>query len=163
MMNREKKGLAGSLRRAYEVFCGLILLLAVFFSILEIIGRVGFNISYDFIIDFSVWLTVWAVLLIAGPLVLQGEHVSVDFLLIKLRGPLRLAVEILNNVTVLAFGILICLAGILLTYRHYSEHATFSRYFAIPMWIVELCIPLGMFIFTIYAVITFIRAIRRRY
>jgi TRAP-type C4-dicarboxylate transport system permease small subunit len=39
----------------------------------------------------------------------------------------------------------------------------FPRQIPIPMWLVELCVPIGMGIFTIYAAIELIKAVRTRW
>jgi TRAP-type C4-dicarboxylate transport system permease small subunit len=160
---KEEKGRSESLKKFHEGFCGILLFLAVFFSMGEIIARVIFHTSYDFIIDLSVWLTVWALLLIVGPLLPEGGHVSIDFLREKLRGRPRLAIELFNVLATLSYGAVITLGSILFIGRLYSQHAVFPRYFAIPMWIVELCVPIGMFIFTAYAVFELYKTVRRKW
>lgn len=163
IMMKEEKGRSESLKKSYEGFCGILLFLAVFFSMGEIIARVIFHTSYDFIIDLSVWLTVWALLLIAGPLLAEGGHVSIDFLRNKLRGRPRLAIELFNVLFTLSYGAVITLGSILFIRRLYSQHAVFPRYFAIPMWIVELCVPIGMSIFTVYAAFELYKTVRRKW
>jgi TRAP-type C4-dicarboxylate transport system permease small subunit len=161
-MNGEKSA-SIFLMRAYESFCAFSLLVAVGCAIFEIIGRVFFNFSYDFVIDLSIWLTAWATLLMSGPLLLRGEHVSIQAIREKLRGRPRLYVGIFNNLSALAYSCVIAAGGFLVVYRHFKEYAVFPRYFPIPMWIVELSVPLGMSIFAICAFIVFIKDIRRKW
>jgi len=146
-------------KKIYERFCGILLFLAVSCSIFEIIARVAFHICFDFIIDFSVWLTVWSLLLITGLLLPERGHVSIDFLRDKLKGKPRLFVELFNALFTLTYGAAITLGGILFIQRLYTLNAVFPRYFAIPMWIVELCVPIGMLIFTGYAAYEFYKAL----
>lgn len=151
------------MRKIYEGFCGVLLFIAVFTSAFEIIARVFFHASYDFIIDFSVWFTVWALLLIAGPLLAEGGHVSIDFFKERLSGRPRLLVELFNAICTLAYGASITVGGIIFVQKLYERHAVFPRYFEIPMWIVETCVPISMFIFTVYAIIGFCQALRKKW
>ena len=151
-----------SIKRSYEVFCGLLLFVATGISMLEIVVRVGFHTTYDFVIDFSVWLTVWSMLLLAGPLLLEQGHVSIDFMLEKLHGKPRLVVSAFNGLCTLAYGAAITVGGLFFTRSLYAKNLVFPRYFAIPMWIVELCVPIGMGIFTVIAIVQFFKAFGRR-
>ena len=147
--------------RHYEAFCGVLLLLAVAISLGEIVGRVVFSTTYDFIIDLSVWITIWAMLLMGGPLLAERGHVSIDFFHSKLRGKSRTGLELFNALATLIYGIAVTVGGVLIVKQLYLRAATFPRYFAIPKWIVELCIPIGMGIFTFFAIIEVWRILRR--
>ena len=129
----------------------------------EIVARVFFHTTYDFVIDFSVWLAVWAVLLLGGPLLAEGGHVSVEFVREKLRGKSRLFLEAFNSLCTLTYGAVIALGGVLLVRSLYVKKAVCPRYFAIPMWVVELCVPIAMLIFTLYAVVEFYKVLRRKW
>ena len=148
--------------RRYEAFCGILLLLAVAISLGEIVGRVVFSTTYDFIIDLSVWITIWAMLLMGGPLLAENGHVSIDFFRSRLQGKSRMSLEIFNALTTLIYGVTVTIGGILIVKQLYLRSAVFPRYFAIPKWIVELCIPLGMGIFTLFGIVEFIRILRQK-
>ena len=45
--------------------------------------------------DLPVWLTIWAVMMVAGPILPDGDHVSVDMLRNALPGPARKACDII--------------------------------------------------------------------
>jgi TRAP-type C4-dicarboxylate transport system permease small subunit len=152
-----------SMKKLYEGICGIILFTAVCISMSEIIARVFFHMSYDFIIDFSVWLTVWALLMMAGPLLAEGGHVSIDFFKERLGGKVRMSVELFNSLCTLLYGISITVGGALFVRQLYEKKAVFPRYFEIPIWIVELCVPISMFIFSIFAVIAFIQSLRKKW
>ena len=145
----------------FEIFCGLLLCLAVAVSLGEIVGRVFFSTTYDFIIDLSVWLTVWAMLLISGPLLVENGHVSIDFILNKLKGRSRVLLELFNVAATLVYGTAITWGGTLLVRQLYLREAVFPRYFPIPKWLVELCVPVGMALFTIFALIKFVHTLKR--
>jgi TRAP-type C4-dicarboxylate transport system permease small subunit len=152
-----------NIKQIYEGFCGLLLFLAVSISMAEIVARVICKVSYDLFFDFPVWITVWALLLITGLLLPEGGHLSIDFFRIKAKGKIRWVLEVLLALITLAYGAFITVAGVLFIQQLYLRKSLFPRYIAIPMWIVELCVPIGMGIFAIYGVIGLIKAIRQKW
>lgn len=163
MKRQKERRISITIKKTYEYFCGFLLFLAVLISIVEIVTRTVFGIAYDLFFDLPVWLTVWALLLIAGPLLPEGGHVSIDFLRVKFKNMPRLAIEIFNAVCTLAYGALFTVGAVLFLHRLYLQKAVFPRYFAVPMWIVELCVPIALLIFTAYAIIGFIKVIKKKW
>jgi TRAP-type C4-dicarboxylate transport system permease small subunit len=151
------------IKTVYEGFCGLLLFLAVTISMSEIVARVVFKTSIDLLFDFSVWITIWAFLLIAGPLLPEGGHISIDFIRMKFSGRFRKLLEVCLALITLAYGALITWGAIQFLQQLYLRKSIFPRYIAIPKWLVELCVPVGMFIFTIYAVIGLVKAVRTKW
>jgi TRAP-type C4-dicarboxylate transport system permease small subunit len=155
--------LSKRVKTIYEGFCGLLLFLAVTISMSEIVARVVFKTSIDLLFDFSVWITVWAFLLIAGPLLPEDGHISIDFIRIKFSGRFRKMLEICLALITLAYGVLITWGAIQFLQQLYVRKSIFPRSIAIPKWLVELCVPIGMFIFTVYAVIGLVKVIRKKW
>jgi len=160
--NEEVKA-STKIRKTFEKFCGLLLFLAVTISMAEIVARVFFKVSFDLFFDFPVWVTVWALLLITGLLLPEGGHLSINFFKNKFSGKLRWMIEVSLGLITLAWGALITWGAIQFLQQLYARKSVFPRYFAIPMWVVELCVPIGMFIFTVYAVIGLVKAIREKW
>ena len=155
--------LTTKIKKAYEGFCGLLLFLAVSISFAEIVARVVFKTSIDLFFDFSVWITVWALLLITGLLLPEGGHISIDFFKNKFSGKPRWLIEVSLGLITLAWGAFITWWSIQFLQQLYARKSVFPRYFAIPMWIVELCVPIGMFIFTVFAIVGLVKAVRQRW
>ncbi len=151
------------MKKIFETCCGLLLLVAVSVSFSEIILRVLFSVSYDIVIDLSVWITVWASLLIAGPILLENGHISVDILRDRFSGKARLCVEVLNAVACLVFGVVVLIGGIQFVFQLYEKKSVFPRYIPVPMWLVELCVPVGMLIFSIYSVVLIVNVIKHKW
>ena len=149
---KEKGNRVAVIRKLYENFCGILLGLGAFLCMGEIVSRVLFGKSYDFLYSGIIWLVIWSVLLLSGPVLKEGGHIHVDFVVQKLKGRLRLLVEVLNSLCILIYGALIAWGGITMVHLYHTRNMTFALYFPIPMWMVKLCVPLGMVIFTIYAV-----------
>ncbi|MEW6263036.1 MAG: TRAP transporter small permease [Thermodesulfobacteriota bacterium] len=158
----EKSGL-NRLKDLFEKFCGLLLLLAVAVSMLEIFMRLFLGLSYDFVIDFTVWLTMWSLLLIAGPILPEGGHVSIDFLREKLAGRPRMVLELFLSLCVLIYGFFFAWGGILFVAQLFKRGSVFPRYIPIPMWLVELCVPVSMALFSLFALSGLIMVFRRRW
>lgn len=154
----------GHVRKVYrfvEIFCGFLLFIAVGISLGEIVGRVIFHTTYDFIIDLPVWITVWAMLLIGGPLIAENGHVSIDFVVTRLKGRARLLLELFNITATIIYGLAVTIGGFALVRMLYLRQAVFPKYIPIPKWVVEMCIPLGMGIFTIISIIEFFKILKR--
>ena len=158
----EPKKAPGKIKKTYETICGLMLFLAVTISFTEILARVLFRTSIDLFFDFSVWITAWAFMLIAGPILPEGVHISIDFIRNKFIGRPRRILETSLALVTLIYGALFSWAGILFVQQLYQRQSIFPRYIAIPKWIVELCVPVGMLIFTVYALIEVVKTIRKR-
>jgi TRAP-type C4-dicarboxylate transport system permease small subunit len=141
----------------------MLLFLAITISMAEIVSRVFFKMSYDLFFDFAVWVTVWALLLITGLLLPEGGHISIDFLRNKFRGRLRWLLEVSLALITLAYGAFITWGSILFLQQLYMRQSIFPRYIPIPKWIVELCVPLSMAIFTIFAFAGLVKAIRQKW
>ena len=73
-----------------------------------------------------------------------------------------MSLELFNVLTTVIYGISITIGGVLIVRQLYLRAAVFPRYFAIPKWIVELCIPIGMGIFTLFGIVELIRILRRK-
>ena len=157
-MNRLKR-----IKVAFESFCGYLLLLAVGVSLAEIVSRGGFKGSLDLFFSFTVWISVWSLLLITGLLLPEGGHLSIDFIRNKLSGRSRWLLELILALITLGYGIFITYGSILLVKSLYQRKAVFPNYISIPQWMVELCVPIGMFIFTIYAVIGLFKVFRQKW
>lgn len=151
------------IKNKFEVFCAYLLLVAVALSLLEIVARVFFNLSFDLFFSFTVWISVWSLLLITGLLLPEGGHLSIDFLRNRFTGIPRLLLEIILASITLGYGIFITWGSIVFLYQLYERKSVFLNYVAIPKWMVELCVPIGMFIFTLYAVAGLIKVFRRKW
>jgi TRAP-type C4-dicarboxylate transport system permease small subunit len=155
--------LFAKIKRGTEVTCGIILFVAVTISMVEIVMRVVFKMSFDLFFDLPVWLTVWALLLITGFLLPEGGHVSIDFVRIKFTGRFRWLLEIFLGLITLAYGIFITWGSIQFLQQLYARGSIFPRYIPVQKWIVELCVPIGMGIFTLFALTELIKAIRKKW
>lgn len=140
-------------------FWAIVFFLGVSINFFEIICRTLFNFSVDLMYDLPVWLTIWSVMMLAGPILPDGDHVSVDMIRDKLTGFPRKVLESINLIICIIFGALITCGGYLVVSQYYKFNMNIIRIVSVPRWLVESCIPIGMFIFTLFAVIQLFRVI----
>jgi TRAP-type C4-dicarboxylate transport system permease small subunit len=150
------------IKTAVGLFCGGLLFLAVTLNMAEIVIRVFFRQSLDLLFDLPVWITVWAMLLITGFLLPEGTHVSIDFVKEKIKGRPRQALEVILALATFAYGAFLTWSSLLFLTYLYQKKSVFPRSIPIPTWVVQLCVPIGMAIFTAFAFIALARAWRQR-
>lgn len=148
--------------RGWILFWSLVFFLGVFINFLEIILRFFFHYSLDLFYDIPVWCTVWATLLVSGPILLDGEHVSIDALQSLLRGKIKKGFAIFNALIVLLFGGVFTYGGILFISELYRFNTVYTRSISIPSWLIEACVPVGLLIFTICALCDLYRKIMKK-
>jgi TRAP-type C4-dicarboxylate transport system permease small subunit len=162
MSGENRASALGRVKRAAELFCAALLFLAVAINMAEIVVRVVFRQSLDLLFDLPVWITVWAMLLITGFLLPENGHVAIDFLRVKIRGGPRRALEVALALVTLAFGAFLTWSGVLFVQHLIQRQSVYPRSIPIPAWIVQLCVPVGMGLFTMFALAALASAIRRR-
>ena len=81
----------------------------------------------------------------------------------QLHGRVRQVLEVILGLITLAYGTLITVGSIIFIQQLYQRQSIFPRYFAIHKWIVELCVPIGMFVFTVYAFVEIVKSIKKKW
>ena len=69
----------------------------------------------------------------------------------------------LRNHPAVAQHVLPLIGGVEFISQLYNRKAIFPRYIPVPMWIIELCIPLGMFIFTLYSLLMVRKVLKKKW
>lgn len=160
MQHDNNKTFFAKLKNFWYKFWALVFFLGVSINFIEIVCRTVFNFSVDLMYDLPVWLTIWSVMMLAGPILPEGEHVSVDMIRDKLTGVPRKILESVNLLICIAFGAIITYGGYLVTSQYYKFNMNIIRIVSVPRWLVESCIPIGMFMFTLFAVIHLFNVIK---
>lgn len=153
--------MVNKLDSAFKLFCAYLLGLSVSLLMAVIVLRGIFGISYDFLVDATVWLTLWSLLLLSGPLFGEGGHIAIGALLERIPGKFRLAVEFFNTLCTLIFVAVVTYGGCRLIHFLFINEHVYARYISIPMWMVQICVPIALFLFTIYAVAELYKIIQR--
>ena len=160
-VTKKQNSVVKKIEISYMLFCSCLLGVSVLICVLTIVLRAVFHISFDFFTDICVWLVIWSGFLLAGPAYGMGAHISIDFIKERLQGRLRLWVDLFNALCALFWVVIVTLGGILMIQRLYSQGQVYPRYIAIPMWIVQICVPIGFFIFTVYVVVEIYKIARK--
>lgn len=146
-------GIVKKVERYYVHFCECVFAASVLLLLLTIMARAGFGLSYDFIVDGIVWLVIWATFLRSGPLFGEGGHLSVKAISERLHGKIALANQFFNALSTLIVVGLGSYAGFRLLQGFISRQEVYARYIPIPAWMVQGGVAIGLFLFSIYAVI----------
>lgn len=150
-------------KRIWVTLFSFVFFAAVSVNFIEIIMRVVFNASVDLLYDIPAWFNTWAMLLVSGVILIDNEHLSIDAIRSKITGKKAKVLDAVNNLLTIIFGGVVTYSGIVFVKQQFTFGTVYTRIITIPSWIVELCVPLGMGLFTVFAVIKFIRDIRRTY
>ena len=151
------------LKRRWIELWGIVFFIGVGINFAEIICRSVFHFSIDLMYDIPIWLTIWSVMMLAGPILPDGDHVSVDMVRDHLHGFPRKVCEIINCLATIAFGAVITWGGVVFTSQCYEFNMNIIRCISVPRWLVESCVPIGMFLFTIFAVYQLVTVVRTNY
>ena len=162
MPHSENKTIIKKIKNYWYKFWALVFFLGVSINFTEIVCRTVFNFSVELMYDLPVWLTIWSVMMLAGPILPDGEHVSVDMVRDRLSGTPKKILEAINIVICIIFGAVITYGGYLVTSQYYKFNMNIIRIVSVPRWLVESCIPIGMALFTVFAVIRFFNVIREK-
>lgn len=146
-----------SLSRALLALVGAVRTLAGWFVIIsfaymtlavlaQVGGRYVFNYSIAGAVETATWAQIWMVLIGAGIAMRQGMHVAIDALVARLPLPVARALALLLAAAAIAFLGLIAYAsqGMLAVGRIQTSSAL-----GIRMWIVYLCLPIGVTYFAL--------------
>ena len=151
------------LKRRWIEFWGIVFFIGVGINFAEIVCRSVFHFSLDLMYDIPIWLTIWSVMMLAGPILPDGDHVSVDMVRDHLFGLPRKICEVINCLATIAFGAVITWGGVVFTSQCYTFNMNIIRCVSVPRWLVECCVPIGMFLFMIFAVYQLATVLRTNY
>jgi C4-dicarboxylate transporter DctQ subunit len=118
----------------------------------QVILRYVFLYSSRWTLEFSRYLMIWAVLLVAGPALKHGFLVGVDTLVERLRPRMRLWVACLLRAAMGVLSVTIILQSLKLMQSQW-EMQQMSPALEIPIVFMYLAIPVGFALFVFYLVV----------
>ena len=140
--------LEAPLQRASIVLLALILVLIF----VEVITRYIFGQSHGFMEEFSKWAQVWLACLMLGVIARGRRHIAIDILPRRLPERYKPALFLVSDIALLGFAIVLFWSGIEAIVA-IKEGGFLSRTeMSFPLWIVKLCIPLGVIFLAFFAV-----------
>jgi TRAP-type transport system small permease protein len=108
------KKIAAGYVKAENFITNLLMIGVVFFVFIAAVLRwAGYPISWS--VEFAQFLFVWVIFLGANRCLREDKHISVDFFTKKLPDKVRISVEIVINLFVMAFLIFLVIFGTLLS------------------------------------------------
>lgn len=109
----------------------------------------------------AVWTACFMAMLVAGVLVLDETHVSIDLIVDKIKGWPRKVIRIFNSVITVAFASFVLAGGIsqLLYLKKHAISEVFGPIF-IPYWTVFLFFSFGGFLLLTSSIVKVIVTIR---
>lgn len=162
-MSPEIKSRIIAFKEGWIKFFSYVMFIAITINFLEIIMRVFFNYSIDLMFDLPTWLTTWSMMLISGMILLDDEHLCIEAVRSKLTGNTAKTLDFINNILTTIFAAIVAYSGFMFVAQLYRFNTAFTRIITIPKWVVESCIPLGMSVFTVCAIIKTVQDLKKNY
>jgi TRAP-type C4-dicarboxylate transport system permease small subunit len=122
---------------------GLLLLMVGFFVPYEVVCRYVFQSPTLWVMDYSIYFVMWAVLLGAAYTMRTRGHVLVDVVIKKVSPANRRVVQICIHAVILAFALTITAAGVHSCVRAYQMKELTMSALYIPLYYPMSSIPVG--------------------
>lgn len=110
----------------------------------EVALRYLFNSPTLWTQDLCIYLMLWGAFLGLAPAERAGEHIRIDLLLKKLPGRIQHWLGIATHILVGGFSVLVAWSGLDAAIQSYTYGRESLSLFPVPMWIPQMCIPVGM-------------------
>ena len=175
MKDRETKRLFRFLGVVYQRCCDMMMHMTEFllFSVMvivtvEVVARYIFKHPTIWAVDVSRYCLVYITFLGASSLLLKGEHINVDLLLVRLSQKGQLILQIIGHVLCAATFLTFFIFSTLTTWDHYNRGILVIDPIEIPKAIPLVIIPIGSFFLlvgSIVRVVSFtneLKALRRK-
>jgi TRAP-type C4-dicarboxylate transport system permease small subunit len=122
---------------------GLMLLMVGLFVLYEVVCRYVFQSPTLWVMDFSIYFVMWAVLLGSAYTMRTRGHVLVDVVINKISPANRRIVQIGIHIIILAFALTITTAGVFSCVRAYQMKELTMSALYIPLYYPMSSIPVG--------------------
>ena len=141
------KSISDCLEKVIKIsgLAALVLMIAMIF--INIISRYLFKVTFGVAEEWTVWLMIWSVFAFIGVDIKENAHLAVDLVPKMFKGKKRTTLELFISVVMLIFGVLFlcaCWSDVLMTKMIHVRSITSIP---VPVWIIKLCLPLGMIFF----------------
>ncbi|SDY11134.1 Tripartite ATP-independent transporter, DctQ component [Modestobacter sp. DSM 44400] len=116
--------------------------LATAIAVSAVLLRFFFNVFFSWSEEAIIYLIIYSTFLGAVITLRHNEHVSVDVLLIVLKGRVRRAVAVLGAVLTAIYLLVVGIYAWLLLFEPFST-STVTPSTKLPLWVVEAAVPIG--------------------
>ena len=137
----------------------IIVALMVLALSLSALTRYVSGIGYDWFFELPPVLTSWLVFPLLGPLLVQGNHIQVDFLSSILSDKSKIILRMFVAIVALMAGLIFCKAGIDATVLYYNLGQKMELEIDVPIWWMYLAFPTGFLILILFSTQMFLEEI----
>lgn len=148
--------LEARIARVLESLITFFFAVILIFTILLVILRYVFNSSIIFGNELIEYLFVYTTSFGAAVSLSRGEHIKIDFFKDLLKQPFRMVLDVLGQLLIGAINVVILISSI--NWIRVVGNAE-SPVMRLPMWIIQICIPLGCGFVSLFALMNMIRII----
>jgi TRAP-type C4-dicarboxylate transport system permease small subunit len=154
------KALSDGMEKILKIVGLIALILMVGMIFFNIVSRAFFQETFGVTEEWPVWLMIWSVFMFIGLDIKENAHISVDLIPNLLKGKKRFVLDMCISLIMLVFGILFlyaCWSDVLMAKK---IHLSTITSVPVPVWIVKLCMPLGMIFFIFHSIEKMMNEIR---
>ncbi len=141
----------------FEWAAMLLLVVMTAFILVQVTARNVFALGLPWAEELARYAGLGVVYLVVPLLLLQDKHIKVDLLLNRLKGRSARALNVVNEIIVLAFALVFLWGGWLFLKRA-SQFSTAAL--GMPNWLYYLPAAMGMLLFALVAMLRLSRALR---
>ena len=131
---------------------GILLALIVVLIFVEVVSRYIFAHSYGFMELFSTWSQVWLTCLLVGVIARKRGHISIDILPRRLPERYKPVLFLVFDTVILGYAIFLVWSGIISIIALNVGGLFAPTEINIPLWVANLCVPLGAIFLAFFAV-----------
>jgi TRAP-type C4-dicarboxylate transport system permease small subunit len=143
--------------RVFERFAMLLLVAMTVLIVIQVLGRNVFNAGLPWAEELARYCGLGVVYLTVPLLLLHDKHIKVELLPARLGGGSRRALELVNELLVLAFCLVFLAAGWMFLKRA-AQFSTAAM--GIPNWVYYLPAAVGMVLLTLVAASRVVRLLK---
>ena len=156
------KKLGVKIDQSIKTICGVLLLICLAASSVDIANRFFIGSSVPWAHDVSIWSCIIFTFLFTGILTLDGTHISSDLVDNYIKGYPKAIINLFNLLATFIFCAISCYGGIQYALYLYRWHVTTDLgVWTVPLWPMHIAsIGFGMMIATGYGLVAMIRAIK---
>ncbi len=118
----------------------------------EVIARYGFNSPTIWAHELAGYLLAFYLALTGPWLLSRGDHVNVDIVYARYSGRKKTIADMVSNLIVIFFFVVVFLIGMRYAMYAYSIGQTSHTVWGPPVWPVKFCIPLSAVLFILQAI-----------
>ena len=148
-----KPGIWTALVHVAEALCALCLIVLCIIVMYEVVARYVFDAPTIWVQEVAVYLLIAATFVGLAPTQHAGEHIRIDVLTRRLPGRARHRLEIVTLLCIAVFAAVAGWGGWELAQQSLRFGRRSPTLLAVPVWIPQLLLPIGMALLAVGALI----------